>query len=82
MPLVDRVQVQLGLFPVLVFQLRKPYSDKEIPLNGGHLKPITLKPVSHILRIFRVFMSAFSAFSAFLLCGVCFDPCFSRARKP
>ena len=29
--------------------------------NGGHLKPVTLKPV---IRIFRVFVSAFSVFSA------------------
>ena len=33
--------------------------------NGGHLKPVTLKPVIRIFRIFRVFVSAFSAFSAF-----------------
>ena len=31
---------------------------------GGHLKPVTLKPVSHIFGIFRVFVSTFSAFSA------------------
>ena len=31
---------------------------------GVTLKPVTLKPVSRILRIFSVFVSAFSAFSA------------------
>ena len=41
--------------------------------NGGHLKPITLKPVSRIFYIFRVFVSAFSAFSAFLLRGISSD---------
>ena len=45
---------------------------------GGHLKPVTLKPVIRIFRIFRVFVSAFSAFSAFLLCGISSDPCFFR----
>ena len=44
--------------------------------NGGHLKPVTLKPVIRIFRIFRVFVSAFSAFSAFSFCGVSSDPCF------
>ena len=33
--------------------------------HGGHLKPVTLKPVIRIFRIFRVFVPAFSAFSAF-----------------
>ena len=41
---------------------------------GGHLKPVTLKPV---IRIFRVFASAFSAL---LLCGVSSNPCFCRVR--
>ena len=51
--------------------------------DGGHLKPVTLKPVIRIFRIFRVFASAFSAFSvfsAFLLCGVSSNPCFFRMR--
>ena len=46
---------------------------------GGHLKPITLKPVIRIFCIFRVFvsaLSAFSAFSAFSFCGISSDPCF------
>ena len=47
---------------------------------GGHLKPVTLKPVSRIFRIFRVLVSAFSAFSAFSLCGTSSDPCFSGVR--
>ena len=50
--------------------------------NGGHLKPVTLKPVSRIFRIFRVFVSAFSAFSAFSLRGISSDPCFSGVRGP
>ena len=41
--------------------------------HGGHLKPVTLKPVIRIFRIFRVFVSAFSAFS---FCGISSDPCF------
>ena len=49
--------------------------------NGGHLKPVTLKPVSRIFRIFRVFVSAFSAFSAFLLPGVSSDPGFCRGER-
>ena len=48
--------------------------------GGGHLRPVTLKPVIRIFRIFRVFVSAFSAFSAFLLCGISADPCFSGVR--
>ena len=35
---------------------------------GGHLKPVTIKP---IFRIFRVLVSAFSAF---LFCGISSDP--------
>ena len=49
-----------------------------LPGTGGHLKPITLKPVS---RIFRVFVSAFSVFSAFLLCGIFSDPYFSGVSR-
>ena len=52
-------------------------------LIGGHLKPVTLKPVIRIFRIFRVFVSAFfafSAFSAFLFCRISSDPCFSGVR--
>ena len=45
--------------------------------SGGHLKPVTLKPVIRIFRIFRVFASAFSAL---LLCGVSSNPCFCRVR--
>ena len=44
-------------------------------IAGGHLKPVTLKPVIRIFRIFRVFVSAFSAFSAF-------SPCFRSAESP
>ena len=47
---------------------------------GGHLKPVTSKPVSRSFRIFRVFVSAFSAFSAFSLCGTSSDPYFSGVR--
>ena len=36
-------------------------------LSGGHLKSVTLKPVSRIFCIFRVLVSAFYAF---LVCGV------------
>ena len=61
--------------------LRKPEVQNEVPsFRGGHLKPVTLKPVIRIFRIFRVFVSAFSAFSAFLLCGISSDPCFSGVR--
>ena len=34
-------------------------------LSGGHLKPVTLKPVSRIFRIFRIFVSAFPHFPRF-----------------
>ena len=47
---------------------------------GGHLKPVTLKPVSRIFCAFHVFVSAFSAFYAFLCCGVSSDPCFFGVR--
>ena len=40
------------------------------PVFGGHLKPVTLKPV------IRIFVSAFSAFSAFSFCGISSGPCF------
>ena len=39
-----------GLLPQVSWDLLKPPS-----LNGGHLKPITLKPISRIFRIFRFF---------------------------
>ena len=57
---------------------------KTITHDGGHLKPVTLKPVIRIFRIFRVFVSAFSAFSAFsalLLFGISSDPCFFWAER-
>ena len=44
--------------------------------DGGHLKPVTLKPVICIFCIFHIFVFAFSAFSAFLLFGIFSDPCF------
>ena len=44
--------------------------------NGGHLKPVTLKPVSRIFSIFHVFMSAFSVFSASSASGISSNPCF------
>ena len=44
--------------------------------NGGHLKPVTLKPVIRIFRVFASAFSAFSVFSAFSFCGVSSDPCF------
>ena len=56
------------------FSDQLPYKKS---VSGGHLKPITLKPIS---RIFRVFASAFSAFFALLLCGVSSNPCFCRVR--
>ena len=67
------------------FQISVPLTGtpKNNNWDGGHLKPVTLKPVSRIFRIFRVFASAFSAFSAFsalLLCGVSSNPCFCRVR--
>ena len=35
------------------------FADLLGPVMGGHLKPVTLKPVSHIVRIVRVSVSAF-----------------------
>ena len=49
--------------------------------NGGHLKPVTLKPVSHIFRIFQLVVSVLSAFSACSLRGISSDPCFARVRR-
>ena len=45
--------------------------------SGGHLRPVTLKPVIRIFRTFRVFMSSSSAF---LLPRTSSDPCFSGVR--
>ena len=46
------------------------------PDNGGHLKPVTLKPISRIFRILASVFSAFSAFSASSLRAISSDPCF------
>ena len=59
------------------------FSERMRPLLfGGHLNPVTLKPVSRIFCICGVFVSAFSAFS---LRGISSNPCFSgvtsRFRK-
>ena len=73
--------------PIGPFRAKPPFAKppfgfpRLVCTLGGHLKPVTLKPVIRIFRIFRVFASAFSAFSAFLLCGISSDPCFSGVRR-
>ena len=75
---------QIGLLTRIGIKLgRMSTKQRQNTKSGGHLKPVTLKPVIRIFRIFCVFASAFSAFSAFsalLLCGVSSNPCFCRVR--
>ena len=64
--------------------LQTRVNNVQFSRHGGHLKPVTLKPVIRIFRIFRVFVSAFSAFSAFSpssFCGISSDPCFPRGER-
>ena len=63
-----------------LFETSDLHDFARVSYTGGHLKPVTLKPVSRIFRIFRIFVSAFSAFSAFLFRGISSNPCFSRVR--
>ena len=45
------------------FSMQLPTPSLRNRENGGHLQPVTLKPVSRIFRVLRVLVSAFSAFS-------------------